>query len=832
MANTIRAIGIDLGTTNTVAAVMKRGEPREIHNFKAKYTTPSAVALNADGRLLVGEDAISRLAKNVVRSFKRDMGTDTELKFNGRMYNPKEMSTLVLRHVKKYSEEYLGEPVPRAVVTVPAWFTERAIVETREAARLAGFFVLSTYSEPLAAAVAYGCDREDSEPRTIIVYDLGGGTFDISVLMLAPGTFAVMDHEGDPKLGGDDFDNMIVKYTGDWLRSTKGTDLPKDEQSILAVKSAAELAKIDLSADTNAQINMAALGRSGIDVDPVIQREQFESMLMPWLAGPRDVDKLMSTMELVQKAIEESKIPPANINNILLVGGSTYIPLVRELLGREYGKEKILKAVNPMLCVAQGAAIKTTMIAEIDCPSCHHRNPLSAMRCEQCEELLIGEEKIDCPECFLPSPASESTCWKCGSALHKNGFGDGGGIRSKECPEGHSNALDASSCSVCGYNFESGGLKCRVCGRIIEDGQDYCECGEEKPRDYDNTPMDLGIELSDGRFAMIVPKNTPCPMSEPFVRTYHTPEGNVERLEIAVYQGESSTALQNEWVGEVMLGLPKGLPKGTPVDISIRVDSDRTMMVSARLVDQPLVAISSRIERRKVSQAVWHEMDRLLVRITALEKQSKEHLDSEQVYKLQALKSEIEKARSGETSGPLEDKIVEWDSRFNDIEGEVQGRLYIEGLIAMGEFTLREAGEYLNPKDKEKIQELIGKARKACDSHDFDKARSICQQLQDQLDAMGAVNTVVFAKALSRHPQVPPQLAKRMRDGLERLKSAVRTNKTAEIGQILQELHDACLQAEAEIQRVGGKIPIARKPSQLTGDKYRIGLESEPGDTI
>ncbi len=413
----IRAIGIDLGTTNTVAAMMKRGEPKEIQNRKGSYVTPSALALTNKGDLLVGDDARSKDV-GVVMSFKRDMGTDRKIEFNKRSYTPMELSALVLRRVKTDVEVTLGEPVSRAVITVPAWFSERAIVETRDAGRMAGFFVLRTFSEPMAAALAYGIDREDTEPKTILVYDLGGGTFDISVLMVTPGTFAALDHEGDLYLGGDDFDLMLVNHFYEQGWKDRGIRLADDERTRVIITRASEKAKIELSSRENADVIGPTLGREGIDIDMPMSRLQFEAMLMPWIVGPRHEGK-KSTMELVHQAIANSQLDTETIDNILLVGGSTYIPLVCRALAEVFGEKKVLKVMNPMLCVAHGAAIETSLIREVDCPQCHHKNGLDAMKCQECGLLLVGEEKVDCPICFLPSPATDKKCWKCGSELRR-----------------------------------------------------------------------------------------------------------------------------------------------------------------------------------------------------------------------------------------------------------------------------------------------------------------------------------------------------------------------------------------------------------------------------
>ena len=812
----IRAIGIDLGTTNTVASQMKKGEPREIHNRLGKYSTPSAVAISRKGELLVGEDALSR-GSGVACSFKRHIGTDKKIEFNNRLYSPMELSALILRQVKKDVEDVLGEPVPRAVITVPAWFSERAIVETREAGRLAGFFVLRTFSEPMAAASAYGIDREDTDPKTLLVYDLGGGTFDISVLMVTPGNFAALDHEGDVLLGGDDFDDNIINYIRESVRKGEGIEIPDDEATKLKLKVAAEKAKIDLSRMDSVVIALPSLGKEGISVELELTRQQLEPMLMPWLVGPLR-DNRKSTLELSREAIDKSHLTLDTIDNVLLVGGSTYIPQVRQILAEEFGEEKILKAVNPMLCVAHGAAIETSLVGEVKCLECQYKNSLEAMQCEQCGTPLIGEEKIDCPHCFMPSPATEKLCWKCGEELRA----DKGAVPpaslklTKKCPEGHENPLDAPACQVCGQAFEAGGIKCRNCQHINKEGVTKCEkCGALLPTRDEITAKDKGIELADGRFSVIVPKGTPYPTtSSPRHKTYSTPQANAQRMEITVYEGDNPLARENEWQGELVLGLPPGLSKGTLVDISINVDNDSSMEVSAKLIDQPLTAVSARIERTKGGGEMAQELEGLMKKARDIDKKGKDNLGEDKRKELQEMINELEDAKQKGDSRRVESRRDQWEKQIADYEADAEVRSDIAYIIGRAEITLKVADFYLSPENREKLSELIKEAKKAFSSGDLTAAKRSCDQLRQTLESLGGVNLIVNAEMVAGQRGLSPSTSSQIYKNIEELKNAAHSGDQAAVERIMHELDELVNKAIEEITTTTGTSPIV-KPDEV-----------------
>ncbi len=346
-----KIIGIDLGTTNSCVAVLEAGEAKVIPNPEGNRTTPSIVAFK-NGEKLVG-DVAKRQAEtnpNTVRSIKRLMGTSEKVELEGKKYTPEEISAMILSDLKKTAEAYLGEEVNKAVITVPAYFNDAQRQATKNAGKIAGLEVERIINEPTAASLAYGLDKQD-KMQTILVYDLGGGTFDVSILELGEGVFEVKATNGNNHLGGDDFDDIIVKYLVENFKKENGIDLSKDKMAMQRLKEAAEKAKKDLSGVTTTQISCPFItqGESGpLHLDMSLTRAKFEDLIR---------DLVDSTLIPVRNALKDAKMKKEDIDQIILVGGSTRIPMVQELIKKELGKEPN-KSVNPDEVVAMGAAIQ------------------------------------------------------------------------------------------------------------------------------------------------------------------------------------------------------------------------------------------------------------------------------------------------------------------------------------------------------------------------------------------------------------------------------------------------------------------------------------------
>ena len=352
-----KIIGIDLGTTNSCVAVMEGGEPVVIANSEGSRTTPSVVSFQANGERLVGQvakrQAITNPDKTII-SIKREMGTNHKTKIDDKEYSPQEISAMILQKIKADAEAYLGEPVTQAVITVPAYFNDAQRQATKDAGKIAGLEVLRIINEPTAASLAYGLDKTDTSEK-ILVYDLGGGTFDVSILELGDGVFEVLATNGDTRLGGDDFDNKIMDYIADTFKAENGIDLRNDKMALQRLKEAAEKAKIELSSSTQTNINLPfitadATGPKHIDLN--LTRAKFNELTH---------DLVERSITPMKKALEDAGLSINQVDKVILVGGSTRIPAVVEAVKNFTGKEPS-KGVNPDECVAIGAAIQAGVL--------------------------------------------------------------------------------------------------------------------------------------------------------------------------------------------------------------------------------------------------------------------------------------------------------------------------------------------------------------------------------------------------------------------------------------------------------------------------------------
>ena len=356
-----KIIGIDLGTTNSCVAVLEGGVPHVITNPEGNRTTPSVFAIKGDEEL-VGETAKRQAVtnvKNTVSSIKRKMGTDEKVEINGRKYSPEEISAKILMKLKSDAESYLGEKVTKAVITVPAYFNDAQRQATKNAGKIAGLDVERIINEPTAAALAYGIDKQE-KTHTVLVYDLGGGTFDVSILDLGDGVFEVKSTAGNNHLGGDDFDQRIMDYLVSEFKKENGVDLSNDKMAMQRIKDAAEKAKKDLSGMMSAEISSPFIAQSAegpLHLNVTLNRAKFEDL---------NKDLFDSTLDAVRKALKDAKLTASDIDKVLLVGGSTRIPYIQDLVKKELGKEPS-KEVNPDEVVAMGAAIQGGVLTgEVD----------------------------------------------------------------------------------------------------------------------------------------------------------------------------------------------------------------------------------------------------------------------------------------------------------------------------------------------------------------------------------------------------------------------------------------------------------------------------------
>ena len=347
-----KVIGIDLGTTNSCVAVIEGGEPVVIANAEGARTTPSVVAFSKTGERMVGQVAKRQAITNpdrTIASIKRHMGTDYKVNIDGKDYTPQEISAMTLQKLKADAEAYLGAPVTEAVITVPAYFTDSQRQATKDAGKIAGLEVKRIINEPTAAALAYGIDKEDDQK--VMVYDLGGGTFDVSIIEMGDGVQEVLATAGNNRLGGDDFDQKIIDWLADEFKKEQGVDLRNDKMAMQRLKEAAEKAKIELSGVTTSQISLPFITADATGpkhLETTLTRAKFNEMT---------ADLVEATMGPVRQALSDSGLQPSELNKILMVGGSSRIPAVQEAVKKYTGKEPF-KGINPDECVAVGAAIQ------------------------------------------------------------------------------------------------------------------------------------------------------------------------------------------------------------------------------------------------------------------------------------------------------------------------------------------------------------------------------------------------------------------------------------------------------------------------------------------
>ena len=329
-----KVIGIDLGTTNSCVAVMEGGEPVVIANPEGNRTTPSVLAFSKTGERMVGQVAKRQSVTNperTISSIKRDMGTDRKVEIDGKKYSPQEISSMILQKLKADAEAYLGETISQAVITVPAYFSDAQRQATKDAGKIAGLEVLRIINEPTAAALAYGLDKEHDQK--IMVYDLGGGTFDVSILEIGDGVFEVLSTNGNNRLGGDDFDQRVIDFLADSFKKESGIDLKNDKMAMQRLKEAAEKAKIELSGVTSSNINLPfitadASGPKHLDV--TLSRAKFDEIT---------ADLVEKTMGPLRQAMQDANLTPEKIDKLLLVGGSTRIPAVQDAVKKYLGKD-------------------------------------------------------------------------------------------------------------------------------------------------------------------------------------------------------------------------------------------------------------------------------------------------------------------------------------------------------------------------------------------------------------------------------------------------------------------------------------------------------------
>lgn len=623
-----RTLGIDLGTTNSVTAWLHDGVPVVLPNRHGDQATPSALGIDPHGALLVGREAVNwrdGAPGSVITEVKRLIGRrwddelvqqalkarpddappvresadgSVEVRLGEHYLSPVQISALLLRRLKEDAESAAGVPFRRAVITVPAYFAEPQIGAVRDAGRLAGFHVARIVQEPTAAAHAFGVMRGEDGPEgyaTVLVFDLGGGTFDVSLLTIGPGYFSVDKLGGDNLLGGSDFDALLDGH----LRKQLGGRDHGGEGDASRIRAAAERAKVELSSRDVSEVTLAPLGRQGGSWSGAVRRADFEELL---------AEHLLRMRQTVESALKESDALPADVQHVLLVGGSTRIPAVRRDLRDLFGESTVSDAVDPMMAVAHGAAVEAGLLSTLDCPAeaCTVGGiPVTADACPGCAAPLLGPATVDCPGCHVPAPELTAFCPVCTTDL--SGLRAGAVKATRvECPEcgRDDNPASATVCLDCDAPLDAGGLKCPGCGMVNATGLSACSfCGG----DFGTAPaaqvtaQHIGLELEDGTVEVLFPGGTPYPTE------WHRVDDLVVRgggpVRFRVWEGQHlRSAQRNEFCGGFVHERTDGLRGDVPLTLQVRLDADRTIDLKYRVGSDDWHG--ARLRRSMVSAAV------------------------------------------------------------------------------------------------------------------------------------------------------------------------------------------------------------------------------------
>ncbi|MGA5215565.1 Hsp70 family protein [Streptomyces cinereoruber] len=625
-----RTLGIDLGTTNSVTAWMHDGLPVVLRNRDGAPATPSAVGVDLSGGLLVGQEALNWRAGDpgsVITEGKRLIGRrwddalvqealktrpddappvreshdgSVEIRLGTHWLSPVQVSAVLLRRLRKDAEDAAGVPFRRAVITVPAYFAEPQFAAVREAGRLAGFHVARILQEPTAAAHAFGVrPGEDGikDYASVLVFDLGGGTFDVSLLTLGPGHFDVAALGGDNLLGGADFDALLDGH----LRSLIGERDHDGDGDASRIRTAAERAKIELSARDVSEVVLAPLGQQGGAWSGTVRRADFEELL---------TDHLNTMRKTVEAVLTGYSTMPEDVQRVLLVGGSTFVPAVRHTLQDLFGEEAVSDAVDPMTAVAHGAAVETGLLDTLGCPSesCTVEGiPVDSDACPACAAPLLGMATVDCPGCHVPAPELTAACPVCAADLS--------GLRATApaavlvvCPGcgRDDNPAGATACGDCDTSLDSGGLKCPGCSMVNAAGLSACSnCGG----DFGTAParqvtaQDIGVELEDGCVKVVFSGGTPYPTGWEHVDGLVIRGDDSAYVRFNFWEGPHlRSARRNEFCGGYVHHNADGFRGDLPLALEARIDTDRTIDLRYRIGSGEWCG--ARLRRSPVSSAV------------------------------------------------------------------------------------------------------------------------------------------------------------------------------------------------------------------------------------
>ncbi|WP_331452426.1 Hsp70 family protein [Streptomyces sp. SS162] len=789
-----RTLGIDLGTTNSVTAWLRDGAPAVLPNRHGEPATPSAVGIDPRGALLVGREALNWRAgdpRSVITEVKRLMGRrwddelvqgalatrpddappvraaadgSVEIQLGEHYLSPVQVSAILLRRLKRDAEDAAGVPFRRAVITVPAYFAEPQFHAVREAGRLAGFHVARIVQEPTAAAHAFGVRSGENgiaDYASVLVFDLGGGTFDVSLLTIGPGYFSVGTLGGDNLLGGADFDALLDGH----LRQRLGTRDHSADGDASRIRTAAERAKIELSARDTSDVTVAPLGRQGGGWSGTVRRADFEDLLAGHLERMR---------ETVESVLKESGALAADVDRVLLVGGSTRIPAVRRDLEELFGEGKVSDAVDPMTAVAHGAAVEAGLLDTVDCPAetCTIEGiPVSEDACPACGTPMLGRATVDCPACHVPAPELTAACPVCDTDLSGLRAPAPAATRAecRECGRAD-NPVSATACLDCDAPLDTGGLKCPGCAMVNAAGLSTCSyCGGDfgtaPPQQV--TAQHIGLELEDGTVEVLFPAGTKYPtewhrVDDLVVRGHH---GAAVRFNL--WEGPHlRSAQRNEFCGCFVDKGDAGAVGDVPLTVRAKIDGDRTVAVQFQLGSGDWRGKDLR--RSLISSAVGRKAAELHERYRRFQADFGGELTPAERDALAEFETDLEALAGGETPGRSLDGLL--DAARDTLELCTRARA---AQARAG--TASRSGRGLLPpallRDLRAAAEAVLDARRAMDTDALRAGTERAEDLWTGLDP--TVRTAILTVRLAEQDAYPATLRKEILAARDALRGAV-----------------------------------------------------------
>ncbi|MFE1341452.1 Hsp70 family protein [Streptomyces sp. NPDC058733] len=789
-----RTLGIDLGTTNSVTAWLSDGVPAVLPNRHGEPATPSAIGIDSRGALLVGREALNWRAgdpRSVITEVKRLIGRrwddelvqqalktrpddappvragadgSVEIRLGEHYLSPVQVSAMLLRRLKKDAEDASGVPFRRAVITVPAYFAEPQFHAVREAGRLAGFHVARIVEEPTAAAHAFGVRSGKNgitDYASVLVFDLGGGTFDVSLLTIGPGYFSVDTLGGDNLLGGADFDALLDGL----LRQQLGGRDHSGDGDDSRIRAAAERAKIELSARDTSDVTLAPLGRQGGSWSGTVRRADFEELLAGHLHRMR---------ETVESVLTESGALPGDVQRVLLVGGSTRIPAVRRDLEELFGEGKVSDTVDPMMAVAHGAAVEAGLLETLDCPAetCTIEGiPVTEDACPACDTPLLGPATVDCPGCHVPAPELTAACPVCATDLS--------GLRAPapaatrtECPEcGRAdNPASATACLDCDTPLDTGGLKCPGCGMINAAGLTTCSfCGGDfgtaPPQQV--TAQHIGLELDDGTLKVLFPAGTHYPTEWHRVDDLAVRSDSGASVRFHLWEGPHlRSAQRNEFCGGFVEERTDDLRGNVPLHVQAKLDADRTIALQYRIGSGEWRG--RELRRSMVSAGIGRKAAELHDRYTRFLADFAEELTLAERDALTGAQADLAAVARGETVSGSLDGLLDSAREVLDLCKRARGA-YAQATIAS------RSGRGLLPspplEELRKAAEAVLDARRAMDADAMRAATERVEDLWTGLDP--AVRTSILTIRLAEQDAYPTTLRREVLAARDALRSAV-----------------------------------------------------------